>query len=160
MQRILIPSEREPANAGTDLFITGVFDWTIDAIDRSGVAREAAWTDGGVNDICPVGFSVPTKEELMVEITKANITNTVSAFSSFLKLPVAGRRLNWYGKFQGISSITSMWSRSASDSGLSSHSLFVDSPALAILEANADDSLALVLSSCPSSFLPHWYKPP
>jgi len=115
------------ANAGTDLFITGVFDWTIDAIDRSGVAREAAWTDGGVNDICPVGFSVPTKEELMVEITKANITNTVSAFSSFLKLPAAGRRLNWYGKFQGISSITSMWSRSASDSGLSSHSLFVDS---------------------------------
>jgi hypothetical protein len=36
-------------------FTTGSFKESI---------RTAAWADGGVNDICPVGFSVPTKEEL------------------------------------------------------------------------------------------------
>jgi hypothetical protein len=41
-------------------------DWTT--IDRDGSLRTAAWADGGVNDICPVGFSVPTKEEIKKDL--------------------------------------------------------------------------------------------
>jgi hypothetical protein len=37
--------------------------------DISGALRAAAWVDGGVNDICPAGFSVPTEEELITLAT-------------------------------------------------------------------------------------------
>jgi hypothetical protein len=39
-------------------------DWVNRKIDDNGALRAAAWADGGVNDICPAGFSVPTEEEL------------------------------------------------------------------------------------------------
>jgi hypothetical protein len=72
-------------------------DWTT--IDGNGSLRTAAWADGGVNDICPVGFSVPTKEELKKDTvdTYPNIAskdNAIKAFNSFLKIPVAGYRDN------------------------------------------------------------------
>jgi hypothetical protein len=38
-------------------FIKSSSDWTT--TDADGTLRTAAWADGGVNDICPVGFSVP-----------------------------------------------------------------------------------------------------
>jgi hypothetical protein len=55
------------------------------------------------NDICPKGFSVPTRKELAAETTLAEknpINNktikdsngTALALSSFLKLPAAGRK--------------------------------------------------------------------
>jgi hypothetical protein len=40
----------------------GVRDWIKN--DSNGALRIAAWKDGGVNDICPAGFSVPNKGEL------------------------------------------------------------------------------------------------
>jgi hypothetical protein len=48
-------------NAG-NLFITSDIDWTN--ADTSGALRTVAWADGGANDICPAGFSVPTEAEL------------------------------------------------------------------------------------------------
>jgi hypothetical protein len=44
----------------------------------------AAWADGGDNDICPKGFSVPTKAELAADVW--GIKDTATALSSFLKL--------------------------------------------------------------------------
>jgi hypothetical protein len=38
----------------------------------NGALRVAAWKDGGSNDICPVGFSVPTNDELHRETLGAN----------------------------------------------------------------------------------------
>jgi hypothetical protein len=46
----------------------------------------------GANDICPVGFNVPTNLDLKNEINKAGISNRSEAFSSFLKIPTAGYR--------------------------------------------------------------------
>jgi hypothetical protein len=46
---------------------------------------------GGVNDICPVGFSVPTQAELAADTTGIN---NDTAFSGFLRLPNAGFRDN------------------------------------------------------------------
>jgi hypothetical protein len=50
----------------------------------------AAWADGGDNDICPKGFSVPTEAELAADTT--DIRTTAEALSSFLRIPTAGFR--------------------------------------------------------------------
>ena len=68
-------------------------DWTT--ADSNGSLRTAAWANAGVNDICPAGFSVPTEAELKadtIDATTTDITNAATAFSSFLKLPLAGYR--------------------------------------------------------------------
>jgi hypothetical protein len=48
----------------------------------------AAWKDGGANDICPAGFSVPTEAVLGDEIAKSGISGSngaaTRAFTSFL----------------------------------------------------------------------------
>ena len=70
-----------------------VWDW-VDAT-TSAENRKSAWADNGVNDICPPGYSVPTKAELQadtVNATTKKIINTSTAFESFLKLPAAGIR--------------------------------------------------------------------
>ncbi|CAC9583410.1 hypothetical protein BHECKSOX_1876 [Bathymodiolus heckerae thiotrophic gill symbiont] len=72
-------------------YITGNNDWTTVSSGASAL-RIAAWANGGSNDICPAGFSVPTETELAADTTGASITNSASAFSSFLKLPVSGIR--------------------------------------------------------------------
>jgi len=91
-------------NAGTTSFI--LYDHSSDwaSTDSGGALRAAAWKDGGSNDICPVGFSVPTDAELKADTihdatyTGTNdITNTTTAFSSFLKFPVVGFRTNLFG---------------------------------------------------------------
>jgi hypothetical protein len=68
------------------------FDWVAKTADNNGLARMAAWANDGVNDICPAGFSVPTKAELKEDIIDAGITNATTALSSPLKLPAAGYR--------------------------------------------------------------------
>jgi hypothetical protein len=70
-----------------------------------------AWADGGVNDICPAGFSVPTQKELKEDTIDIN-NATVS--SSFLRLPHAGFRSSKTGK-PDISGIIRMWTRSVSN---------------------------------------------
>ena len=73
--------------SGHGKFIYGFGDWT----QASG--RIDAWEDGGKNDICPAGFSVPTKADLDAEISNpSNIIDLSSAASSFLKIPASGFR--------------------------------------------------------------------
>jgi hypothetical protein len=73
-------------------FIYGWADWNT--ADSSGALRIAAWADGGKNDICPAGFSVPTEAELKKELKKANsaVYSVSDAASSFLRIPAAGFR--------------------------------------------------------------------
>ncbi|VVM18775.1 hypothetical protein BSPWISOXPB_918 [uncultured Gammaproteobacteria bacterium] len=73
------------------IFNNITYYWT--SADSNGALRAAAWADGGSNDICPVGFSVPTEAELAadtISATTTTIINKDTAFSSFLKIPVAG----------------------------------------------------------------------
>jgi len=74
--------------SGNSKFIYGRGDWTT--IDSIGRLRVDAWKDGGKNDICPAGFSVPTEADLKAET--GNIQNINDAASSFLKIPAAGIR--------------------------------------------------------------------
>jgi len=107
-------------DAGTTKFIantTRPHDWTTR--DSTGTSRAAAWKDGGSNDICPTGFSVPTDIELIADTIHNNtypgsndITDAASAFSSFLKLPLAGgRKYNFGGPISGEGSNSGIWSR-------------------------------------------------
>ncbi|BAS67065.1 inverse autotransporter beta domain-containing protein [Bathymodiolus septemdierum thioautotrophic gill symbiont] len=104
-------------NAGTTLFITSASDWA--SVDSIGTSRTAAWADGGSNDICPAGFSVPTEAELTadtISATTTDITNSATAFSSFLKIPVAGSRFRSNGTLDSVGTIAILWSRSAGGS--------------------------------------------
>lgn len=83
---------------GTNIFYvssTTQRDWTTG--DSTKNDRVAAWTDGGVNDICPEGFSVPTRNEIIAETANAStnpVSNNVDLLSNFLMLPSPGIRLH------------------------------------------------------------------
>ncbi|MDC0430120.1 fibrobacter succinogenes major paralogous domain-containing protein [Candidatus Thioglobus sp.] len=99
---------------GTNTFITSASDWTT--ADSTGSSRASAWINAGTNDICPAGFSVPTKAELeadTINATTTNITNSATAFSSFLKIPVAGTRNRMNGALLNDDTTAYLWSRSA-----------------------------------------------
>ena len=86
-------------------------DWAKGGIDKRGGLRVAAWKDGGVNDICPAGFSVPSINELKEDTVDFSVTNTATAFSSFLKLPAAGSRNGYSGGLNDRGSKTFLWMR-------------------------------------------------
>ncbi len=105
---------------GSNTFITNVtspHNWTT--ADSDGSSRTSAWADGGSNDICPAGFSVPTEAELTadtISATTTDITNSATAFSSFLKIPVAGYHSPVGGGLEVVGSFAFLWSRSANGS--------------------------------------------
>lgn len=116
-------------NAGTTLFITSstsISDWASNGVDDNGALRIAAWANGGANDICPAGFSVPTKAELAADTISATTTdtiNTATAFSSFLKIPVAGYRSRVGGAPDSVGTSAVLWSRSTGNGGTNGFSL-------------------------------------
>jgi uncharacterized protein (TIGR02145 family) len=64
------------------------YDWRVPQNDNlwQGVS--------GINNPCPTGFRLPTQPEWTVLVTAAGITNSATAYSSSLKLPLAGYRAN------------------------------------------------------------------
>ncbi|MHA8050332.1 hypothetical protein V7S79_04385 [Aquirufa sp. ROCK-SH2] len=53
----------------------------------------------GINNVCPVGFRIPTLQEWVNEFNVYPITSGESAFNSILKLPLAGiRRIDDFGR--------------------------------------------------------------
>jgi hypothetical protein len=73
--------------------------------------------DGGANDICPAGFSVPTEAVLGDEIAKSGISGSngaaTRAFTSFLKIPTSGFRHNTGGAVNLNRTFSHFWVRSA-----------------------------------------------
>ncbi len=81
-------------------FITGVpGDWTT--ADTNGAQRSAIWSSTDGSGICPTGFRVPTVAELEAEAAAWTPQDPAGAFSSSLKLPTTGYRLNSGGIFAG-----------------------------------------------------------
>lgn len=86
------------------------YDWTTADVD--GALRTAQWSKTDGTGVCPVGFRVPTQTELASETTgyagvdntttgAVKVTNSATAFSNFLKFPVAGGRNGFDGSVDG-----------------------------------------------------------
>jgi len=113
-----------------DRQVLGVFgdDWAVATLDPTGNLRAEAWGGNSSildNDICPAGFSVPTEEELQADtvhehygyspstVSDTNdITNTATAFDSFLKIAVTGYRAGQWGGDHLNDPLIVWWTRS------------------------------------------------
>ncbi len=80
-------------NPGHSYFINNAYDWTSD--DNDGIQRSSQWSATNGSSICPIGFRVPTIEELRSETIDQGVENYADVFDNFLKVPVAGYR-NYY----------------------------------------------------------------
>ena len=117
-------------NAGTTLFITGSdTDANWASVDSDGALRVAAWKDGGSNDICPPGFSVPTEDELVadtINATTIEVGSSISGAYSFHKLSLGGYRDGASGVIKNLGNGI-LWSRTLSSKfhyGVSGRAVF------------------------------------
>ncbi|MFO7924347.1 MAG: FISUMP domain-containing protein [Bacteroidales bacterium] len=77
-------------------------------------ANENLWQgDGGINDVCPAGWRLPTEEELDNERQSWSSNDQYGAFHSNLKLPAAGKRSRTGNVLMGSS--TNYWSSTVSE---------------------------------------------
>ena len=91
---------------GNSNFIIGYTDWRSTQNDN-------LWQGGsGVNNPCPTGFRLPTQTEWATLVTAAGITNDTTAYSSSLKLPLAGNRHSGGGGLGSQGSYGYYWSSS------------------------------------------------
>ena len=84
------------APAGHDKFIKGHDDW-VTATGFDGlypVSRAYHWSQRDGSSVCPVGFRVPTKDELKAETLDNGVVDRDTAFTSFLKIPASGYRMS------------------------------------------------------------------
>ena len=124
-------------NAGNN-FVLGTsspFDWV--SIDSTGVQRSANWSKTDGSSICPAGFRVPTLTELKAETVDNDVTNRVTAFSNFLKLPSSGFRNSGIGVLNLEGSAGNVWTTSV-DGSSSSYVSFQSSNAGTNLDIHAN----------------------
>ena len=106
-------------------FITGNSDWTT--ADADGSQRSAQWSKTDGTGVCPVGFRVPNQTELASETTgytgsdntttgAVKVINSATAFSNFLKFPVAGYRDYFGGSMGGQGLWGDVWTSSVDGS--------------------------------------------
>ena len=89
------------------------YDWTT--VDTDGFLRSTQWSRIDGNSICPIGYRVPTIQELEDEIIYIN--NSIDAFNSFLKLPSSGSRYGYDGSYRYESMSGHLWSSSIHHEG-------------------------------------------
>ena len=92
------------SSAGTEFITNGSSpsDWA--SVDSDGAIRIANWS------VCPTGYSVPTRDELTLEMTGGDFINSATAFASFLKLLSAGYRDGSSGSLVNQGSYGDLWS--------------------------------------------------
>ncbi|MFM7078701.1 MAG: hypothetical protein ACKOYC_02800, partial [Bacteroidota bacterium] len=85
------------------------FDWRIPQNDNlwQGVV--------GTNNPCPAGYRIPTNSEMDAERQTWISNNSVGAFTSPLKLTIAGTRVNSSGSFLDVANIGYYWSSTQSN---------------------------------------------
>jgi uncharacterized protein (TIGR02145 family) len=108
-------SSTTSTNSSTDTPIDGKFitednspkDWRNPQNDN-------LWQGvNGINNPCPSGYRLPTETEWNTELTALNITDAATAYSSILKLTLAGNR-NSNSNLDGVDTFGSYWSNTVS----------------------------------------------
>ena len=100
-------------NVGHENFILSVefpADWA--SIDVSGAIRLANWSQTDGSSVCPVGFRVPTLDELAQETLNNGVNDKDKAFLNFLKLPSAGYHYYFNGNLSDIGTSGYVWANS------------------------------------------------
>jgi len=89
---------------GNGLFVIGSSDWR-------NPANDSLWQGvSGVNNPCPPGFRIPTDSEWTAIVSAAGITGDDTAFSSSLKLTIAGSRWGLNGNPFAVGANGYYWS--------------------------------------------------
>jgi len=93
------------------------YDWVDTTIDDNGSIRNSNWSKIDGSSVCPIGFRVANKTELIAETTglsvvDGKVTNRSSIFYNFLKFPSAGIRSNVSNTMYGIASSCDVWTSS------------------------------------------------
>ncbi|MFN5459752.1 MAG: hypothetical protein ACK5AY_07575, partial [Bacteroidota bacterium] len=113
-----LSSTDQPGNVNFILAPNTPFDW------RSPQNTNLWQGVNGVNNPCPSGYRLPTETELTAEHTSWSSQNSVGAFASPLKLPLAGGRDNSSGSLGMVGTYGVYWSSTVSPTN--SRSLFFD----------------------------------
>lgn len=91
-------------NTNDKFIISGYEEWFISK-DNDGKKRMEFWSKTDGTSICPIGFRVPTAEELKIELAGEFLNNIMQGF---LKLPMSGHRRGDDGKWYNSS--VAIWS--------------------------------------------------
>jgi len=113
-------------STGHSLFITAFArypaDWLSYGVDVDLTQRQSNWAKTDGTSVCPAGFRVPTLTELLTETVDNGVTNDITAFASFLKIPSSGLRSASNGNLSTVSGFVNIWSNSKDATSISSPS--------------------------------------
>ncbi len=101
----------QPANGNFITINSGNFDW------RSPQNANLWQGVNGVNNPCPSGYRVPTVTEMEAERLSWSANTSGGAFTSPLKLPLAGDRDDGGGALDGVGAYGHYWSSVVSGTG-------------------------------------------
>ena len=89
-------------------------DWT--SVDSNGSIRSAQWSKTDGTSVCPVGYRVPTEEEIKSETITLPIAiqNRDDAIENFLKIPSSGNRSGYNGNINYQAYRVTLWSSNKS----------------------------------------------
>ena len=96
---------------GHNEFIIWYEDWVTGYEHNYPHNRAHQWSQRDGYSVCPVGFRVPTIDELKIETIDNGVTNRNTAFSNFLKFPSPGYRLaDFTGSMHMLDEGGNVWS--------------------------------------------------
>ena len=109
----------------SDTDTPGHGDFILSSNDWRSSQNDNLWQGvDGVNNPCPAGFRVPTEAEWQEEIDNGGLTNSAGAFSSPLKLPMAGQHNRDTYRLRFVGTVGYYWSNSLDGTG--ARSLYFD----------------------------------
>jgi uncharacterized protein (TIGR02145 family) len=133
-------------------FVNRYKDWT--SIDKDGRKRIIQWNKIDGTGVCPVGFRVPTENELVAETVgytrKNNITkgavkviNSETAYQNFLKISNSGFRDGLIGSIEEQDSLGGLWTSSVDGTNHAKGLIFSNSNGAGLDSGYRSDAISI-----------------